>query len=114
MGSLLTFTTFSAEVECADSEFAVFDTPGAQTCANYLAEYLHGEGSRTNLVNPDATSGCKVCQYRNGADYLYALNLKDYYFGWRDAAIVVLFALSSYGCVYLLMKLRTKASKKAE
>ncbi|KAK5720448.1 hypothetical protein LTR17_015005 [Elasticomyces elasticus] len=114
MGSLLTFTTYGVDVQCKESEFAIFDTPAGQTCAEYLAGYLQGMGSRSNLVNPDATSGCQVCQYRNGADYLYALNLRDYYFGWRDAGIVALFAISSYGCVYLLMKLRTKASKKAE
>ncbi|KAF2774532.1 ABC transporter [Teratosphaeria nubilosa] len=114
MGSLLVFTTFDVKVECKESEFAVFDTPNGQTCQSYLAEYLEGMGSRSNLTNPDATSGCKICEYRNGADYLYTLNLKDYYYGWRDAAIVVLFALSSYACVYLLMKLRTKQSKKAE
>ncbi|KAK5111516.1 hypothetical protein LTR85_011864 [Meristemomyces frigidus] len=115
MGSLLTFTTFGAEVNCGESEFAVFDTPSAgQTCADYLSAYIQGEGARTNLINPDATSGCMVCQYRNGADYLYTLNLKDYYYGWRDAALVALFAVSTYGCVYLLMRLRTKQSKKAE
>ncbi|TKA81800.1 hypothetical protein B0A55_02142 [Friedmanniomyces simplex] len=114
MGSLLTFTTYGVDVQCKESEFAVFDAPAGQTCAEYLAGYLQGMGSRTNLVNPEATSGCRVCQYRNGTDYLYSLNLREYYFGWRDAGIVALFALSSYGCVYLLMKLRTKASKKAE
>jgi ATP-binding cassette subfamily G (WHITE) protein 2 (SNQ2) len=114
MGSLLTFTTFDAPVQCSDREFAIFDPPSGQTCASYLAEYLAGLGSRTNLVNPDATAACRVCEYRRGSDYLYALNLPDFYSGWRDAAIVVIFALSSYGMVYLLMKLRTKASKKAE
>jgi ATP-binding cassette subfamily G (WHITE) protein 2 (SNQ2) len=114
MGSLLTFTVFDAEVNCTDREFAIFDPPSGQTCASYLADFLAGRGSRTNLVNPEATSACRVCEYRRGSDYLYGLNLKDYYYGWRDAAIVVIFALSSYGMVYLLMKLRTKASKKAE
>lgn len=103
MGSLLIFSTYGVDVQCKEQEFAIFDTPTGQTCAKYLADYLQGMGSRTNLVNPDATSGCRVCQYRNGADYLYTLNLEDYYFGWRDAGIVALFAISSYGCVYLLM-----------
>lgn len=103
MGALLTFTTFDVQVECSDQEFAVFDTPSGQTCAQYLSDYMQGMGSRTNLINPDATSGCQVCQYRTGADYLYTLNLKDYYYGWRDAAICVIFAFSSYACVYLLM-----------
>jgi ATP-binding cassette subfamily G (WHITE) protein 2 (SNQ2) len=114
IGSLLTFTVFDAPVNCADRELAVFDPPSGQTCASYLADYMAGLGSRTNLLNPDATAACRVCEFRRGSDYLYTINLKDYYYGWRDAAIVVIFALSSYGMVYLLMKLRTKASKKAE
>ena len=116
MGSILVFTTYGADVKCAEHEFAIFDTPGGgiQTCAEYLAEYMQGYGSRVNLVNPAATSGCKVCQYRRGSDYLYGLNLTEYKDGWRDAGICVIFALSSYACVYLFMKLRTKATKKAE
>lgn len=114
MGSILTFTVFDAEVQCSDQEFALFDTPNGETCAQYLASYLQGMGSRTNLVNPDATSGCRVCEYRRGSDYLATINLPEYYYGWRDAAIVVIFALSSYALVFAMMKLRTKASKKAE
>ncbi|KAF2479232.1 ABC transporter [Neohortaea acidophila] len=116
IGSLLVFTTWDAKVVCKRSELAIFDTPGGgtQTCADYLADYLRGAGAHSNLLNPGATAGCEVCQYRSGSDYLYTLNLKEYYYGWRDAGIVVIFAISSYACVYLLMKLRTRASKKAE
>lgn len=114
IGSLLVFTSFSAPVRCAESEFAIFDPPSGQTCGEYLTDYMLGMGARANLTNPDVTSGCRVCEYRNGADYLYTVNLKDYYYGWRDAAIVALFAISSYAMVYLLMKLRTKRSKTAE
>ncbi|THC97965.1 hypothetical protein EYZ11_002535 [Aspergillus tanneri] len=114
MGSLLTFTVFDVEVECKKSEFAVFDPPNGTTCGEYLSTFMQGIGSRMNLIDPDATSGCRVCQFSRGSDYLYTINLKDYYYGWRDAAIVALFALSSYALVYALMKLRTKASKQAE
>jgi len=114
MGSLLTFALFDKEVNCTDQEFALFDTPNGQTCQSYLADYLQGAGARTNLVNPDATSGCRVCQYGRGSDYLYNVNLNDYLYGWRDAGICALFAVSSYALVFALMKLRTKASKKAE
>ncbi|KAJ3541172.1 hypothetical protein NM208_g4732 [Fusarium decemcellulare] len=113
MGSLMTFALFDKQIECADSEFAVFDPQPNETCSEYLSDYLQGMGSRSNLVNPDATSDCRVCQYRKGDDYLYSLNLKDFYYGWRDAAIVVIFVLSSYALVFVLMKLRTKATKKA-
>ncbi|PLB53830.1 pleiotropic drug resistance protein, ABC superfamily [Aspergillus steynii IBT 23096] len=114
MGSMLTFTIFDVEVKCKDSEFALFDPPNGTTCGDYLSTFMQGIGSRMNLLDPEATEGCRVCQYTMGSDYLSTINLKDYYYGWRDAAIVALFALSSYALVYVLMKLRTKASKQAE
>lgn len=114
MGSLLVFSSFDAKVSCTDGEFALFDTPNNQTCAEYLSSYLAGPGAGTNLVNPTATAGCKVCQYRRGSDYLATLSLGEYYYGWRNVGIVVIFSFSSYAMVYALMKLRTKASKKAE
>ncbi len=114
MGSLLTFTSFDAPVYCAESEFAVFDTPGNITCGEYLEGYLQMMGAGANLTNADATQGCKVCEYRTGADYLSGVNLLHYSYGWRDAGIVVLFAASGYVMVYLLMMLRTKRSKTAE
>jgi ABC-type multidrug transport system ATPase subunit/ABC-type multidrug transport system permease subunit len=113
-GSLLVFNIFGVDVQCAENEFALFDPPSGQTCESYLGSYLLGEGSRSNLINPTATQDCRVCEYRTGNDYLYSLNLKDYFYGWRDAAICVIFVLSSYGTVYLMMKAKTKASKKAE
>jgi ATP-binding cassette subfamily G (WHITE) protein 2 (SNQ2) len=113
MGSLLVFTTFDAPVNCASSEFAIFDPPANQTCLSYLSNYLSGMGARANLVNPEATESCKVCEYRVGSDYLATVNLPDYYYGWRDAAIVTLFVFSGYILVYVLMKLRTKRTKTA-
>lgn len=113
-GSLLVFSTFDAKVSCTSQEFALFDTPRNQTCAEYLAPYLAGPGARTNLINPNATAGCRVCQYRRGGDYLATMGLGEYSDGWRNTGVVVIFAISSYVMVYLLMKLRTKASKKAQ
>lgn len=114
MGSMLTFAIWDEDIECAKTEYALFDTPNGMTCREYLADYQAGIGRATNLINPNDTSGCKVCQYTRGSDYLATINLNKYLDGWRDAAIVVIFAISSYGMVFLLMKLRTKATKKAE
>ncbi|KAJ5683536.1 ABC multidrug transporter atrF [Penicillium macrosclerotiorum] len=114
MGGLLVFNVWDTEVNCKESEFAIFNPPNGSTCIQYLETYMQTTGSSMNLVNPDATESCRVCEYRKGSDYLHSLNLKEYYYGWRDIGIVALFAISSYSLVYLLMKLRTKASKKAE
>ncbi|RLL94069.1 hypothetical protein CFD26_101712 [Aspergillus turcosus] len=113
VSSMLTFGIWGAKVTCNEDEFALFD-PMNGTCAEYLSDYMKGAGWRINLTNPDATSQCKVCEYGSGSDFLTTLNIKDYYYGWRDAAITVIFAISGYALVFGLMKLRTKASKKAE
>ncbi|KAK5991596.1 ABC multidrug transporter atrB [Cladobotryum mycophilum] len=115
MGSMLTFNIWGAEIKCSEKEFALFNPPNGTTCGEYLTSFLsHAPGAVSNLINPDATSGCKVCTFSRGEDYLYSLNLKKYSYGWRDAGIVTLMVFSSYALVYALMKLRTKASKKAE
>jgi ABC-type multidrug transport system ATPase subunit/ABC-type multidrug transport system permease subunit len=114
MGALLVFADWDWDIRCKESEFSIFDPPSGQTCAQYLEVWLNGPGSRNNLVNPDARAGCRVCQYEKGNDYLYTVNLTEYSNGWRDAGICVIFAISSYTLVFLLMKLRTKTSKKAE
>ncbi|KAM0080893.1 hypothetical protein ACKRZS_006944 [Fusarium odoratissimum] len=114
MGSLINFALFDKTIECTDSELAIFNPPANESCGEFLFIYLQGPGSGSNLLNPNATSDCRVCQYASGTDYLYTLNVKNFYYAWRDAAIVVIFVLSSYGLVYGFMKLRTKATKKAQ
>ncbi|KAL2786105.1 ABC-2 type transporter-domain-containing protein [Aspergillus keveii] len=93
-------------------EYAYFDPPNG-TCKDYLADYMT-TNTAVNLVNPEATSQCQVCQYTRGSDYLKTLGIHHHYYGWRDAGICVIFALSGYFLVFVMMKLRTKASKKAE
>ena len=112
MGSLLVFNVWGSKVECSDRELAVFNPVNGTTCGEYLSDYL--SQSASHLLNPDATSDCRICSYSKGEDYLKTLNLNAYSYGWRDAGIVAGMVLSSYALVYILMKLRTKTSKKAE
>lgn len=114
MSSLLVFVTWDKPVKCTINELAIFDPSPNSTCGDYLANYMQGMGSGTNLLNPDATTECHVCQFATGSDFLRTLNLKEESYGWRNAGIVVVFAVGIYGLVYLMMKLRTKATKKAE
>ncbi|KAL3477181.1 putative ABC transporter [Aspergillus californicus] len=114
MSSLLVFTTWDKPVHCKPEELAVFDPARNQTCGEYLDVYLHGMGAAANLLNPGDTSNCQVCQYSQGGDYLRTLNLAEKSYGWRNAGIVVVFVVGIYGLVFLMMKLRTKATKKAE
>ncbi|KAL2850629.1 ABC-2 type transporter-domain-containing protein [Aspergillus pseudoustus] len=113
VAGMLTFGIWDSNVACDEGELAFFDPPNG-TCKDYLADYMAGEGSAVNLLNPGSTSQCQVCQYTRGSDYLKTLNINHYYYGWRDAGICVIFAISGYALVFGMMKLRTKASKRAE
>lgn len=112
-GAFLTFTTFSVDITCERGELAVFDPPANETCGDYLSTYQQGMGRGTNLLNPGATENCEVCRYTTGQDYLKTLNLNEEYYGWRNAGLVVLWAGVFYTLVFLMMKLRTKATKRA-
>lgn len=114
MSALLIFTTWDKPVVCKPNEVALFQPALNQTCGEYLQAYQSGMGAATNILNPEDLSDCRVCQYNSGGDYLRTLNLDEKYFGWRNAGIIVVFVLGIYGLVYLMMKLRTKATKKAE
>jgi ABC-type multidrug transport system permease subunit len=113
VSGMLTFGIWDNNVICNPDEYARFD-PLNGTCAEYLKDYVAGPGWAINIANPDATADCRVCQFRDGSDFLTTLNINHYYHGWRDAGISVIFAISGYALVFALMKLRTKASKKAE
>ncbi|KAJ5790458.1 uncharacterized protein N7518_007469 [Penicillium psychrosexuale] len=113
VNGMLTFGIWGAKVVCNEDEYAFFDPPNG-TCADYLSDYMAGTGKGINLLNPDATSACKVCQYKSGSEFLNTLHIKNYTTGWRNIGIAWIFAFSGYALVFGLMKLRTKASKKAE
>ncbi|KAI6711418.1 brefeldin A resistance protein [Diplocarpon mali] len=114
MGSMLIFDIWGTEVTCSESEFALFDPPSGSTCGEYLQAYLKTAGRGSSLDNPEDIAGCRVCQFGDGSDFLRTLNLTKYYQGWRDALIVVIYALASYAMVFVVLKLRTGRSKKAQ
>jgi hypothetical protein len=101
-------------VICTPSELARFNPPPDRTCFEYLSVYLLAVNPGANLLNPQATSDCQVCSYTTGTDYLATLNIKHKTDGWRDIGITALFCCSSYLLVFIMMKLRTKATKRAE
>ncbi|KAJ5196123.1 hypothetical protein N7449_006602 [Penicillium cf. viridicatum] len=112
-GAFLTFTTFSVDITCERGELAVFNPAANEICGDYLSIYQQGMGRGTNLLNLGATENCEVCRYTTGQDYLKTLNLNEEYYGWRNAGLVVLWARVFYALVFLMMKLRTKATKRA-
>jgi ATP-binding cassette subfamily G (WHITE) protein 2 (SNQ2) len=114
MGSILWFVLWDKPVNCRPGELTDFDPPQGQTCGAYLDQFLTQYNPGANLLNPDSTSGCQVCAYTSGTDYLRTINIAERTTGWRDIGITGIFVVSSYAIVFLMMKLRTKATKKAD
>lgn len=114
MGSMLWFVIWDEPVTCRPEQLARFDPPQGMTCAAYLEPYMTTVNPGANLLNPVATAGCQVCTYTTGTDYLRTINIKEVYTGWQFVGITGIFVLSSYMLVFVMMKLRTKATKKAD
>jgi ABC-type multidrug transport system permease subunit len=93
MGSLLTSGLFDWNVKIRTNGLAIFDKPNGQTCQQYLSRYMSPDGlvHLANLINSEATSDCRVCQYSRGSHYLITLNMTDSSVGWRDMEFCVIF-----------------------
>ncbi|KAH7310719.1 ABC-2 type transporter-domain-containing protein [Stachybotrys elegans] len=113
IGGLLEPVVWDVQVECKANELAriPFSSQNGTTCGDYMADFISANGGY--LTDPSATDGCSYCAYSSGAEYLRAMNINEKYYGWRDVGITALFCVSSFALVFLMMKLRTKATKKA-
>lgn len=60
-------------VVCRTSDLATFDPPAGQTCIEYAGAWVSSASAQ--ILNPNATSGCNVCKWTNGNQYLDGFNL---------------------------------------
>lgn len=111
MQGLLTFPVWNEEVVCKPFEYGYLDPPSNVTCGQYFETFLTYATGYVN--NPDATSNCEYCAYKKGSEYLGSMNINEHFDGWRGILITLLFVITSYGTVFLLLKLRSKATKTA-
>lgn len=111
MKGLLTFPIWHQKVICKPKELGYFNPPNGQTCGEYMALYqTYGTGY---LANPEATTNCAFCPYAQGSEYLATMHIKHHVNGWEGILVTLLFVCTSYGMVFLLLKLRSKATKTA-
>ncbi|OJZ80600.1 hypothetical protein ASPFODRAFT_147512 [Aspergillus luchuensis CBS 106.47] len=109
--ALFTQTVWNIKVECRPSEMTIITPPPNLTCGAYMADFIASHSGYLN--NPEAQVDCEYCQYTTGADYARTFNINANYYGWRGTGITALFVISTYAFVYLIMKIRTKATKRA-
>lgn len=111
IGGLLEPVVWDVQIQCKPEELTQIRLPSGSTCGDYMADFLSTNAGY--VVDPSNSTMCDFCEYSTGADYLRTLNINERYYGWRDVGITALFCISSYALVFLMMKLRSKATKTA-
>ncbi|GKT48118.1 brefeldin A resistance protein [Colletotrichum spaethianum] len=91
-----------AAVQCSSAEFARFDPPPGSTCGQYANQFVDDVAMAGYLENPDATSNCGYCPYRNGGEYMQTLNVYTTD-KWPSFGILVAFAVANWALVYFFV-----------
>lgn len=88
VSGLVTNEMHNLTVECTATELARFNPPSGQTCRAWAGAFVDAFGGY--LQNPDATSDCQYCQYRNGDQFYAGLNI-DFSERGRNIGLVIVY-----------------------
>ncbi|KUI55507.1 ABC transporter CDR4 [Cytospora mali] len=89
-------------VTCNEHEAVFIDPPAGETCGEYFAAYLSGEGSAGALQNPNDTSACRYCpytvadQYLAGSDIYWIDRWRNFGLLWAYIGFNVMVAIGTY------------------
>ena len=101
IGGIMAATLRDIPVRCASTEVASFNPPPGMTCGQYAQPYVSSVG-KGYITNPNATSDCGYCQYKNGVEYMAGLNVSP---GdkWKYLPIFLAFVISNWALVYFFI-----------
>ncbi|OBT90673.1 hypothetical protein VE02_00571 [Pseudogymnoascus sp. 03VT05] len=85
VSSFMSSTLGQAPVSCDSTEFQTFFAPAAQSCEEYMRDYISAAGGF--LRDPQATSECDYCQLNSTNQFLERINV-DWATRWRDFGIL--------------------------
>ncbi|KAK7207674.1 ABC-2 type transporter-domain-containing protein [Myxozyma melibiosi] len=100
LDTLLGNVLHDVEVECADTEFNIFNPPDGQTCYNYAEAFIAEEGGYLN--NPNATSSCQYCKWTVGDNYLSTVGMDYSTDRWRDIGFIFVFIIFNFCASFIL------------
>ncbi|KAI1397475.1 ABC transporter PeaB1 [Hypoxylon fuscum] len=99
---------YGLDITCDPSEGSSFQPPAdGTTCRDYAGEFLRT--ATGILLNPDATSDCQYCRYKNGQSYYLQWGY-DFANRYRNVGIFIGFIAFNYTAVIVLTYL-TKVKK---
>ena len=71
-----------SEITCAPVEYVTVRPPLAQTCQQYLSEFISTTGGY--VTNPSATDNCQFCSYRTTDEFLESNSNIFWSHHWRN------------------------------
>ena len=88
-------------MKCGPLEAAYFNPPAGQTCAQFAGDFVTSVG-RGYLTNPEATTACGYCQFKDGTEYMRSLNYEPSD-KWKYLPIFLAFCISNWALVYFFI-----------
>lgn len=88
VAGMLSTELHDLQVQCSQSELAIFNPPTGQTCREYAAAFL--ETATGYVANPNSTSNCGYCVYSVGDGYLATLEF-SWNARWKELGIFASF-----------------------
>ncbi|PLB49440.1 pleiotropic drug resistance protein, ABC superfamily [Aspergillus steynii IBT 23096] len=92
----------AVEINCTSTETTHFDPPPGSTCGDYANDFVKNIAGAGYLLDPNATSDCQYCPFRDGVEYMHTLNVHD---GdkWRCFGIFLAFVIINWALVYFFI-----------
>ncbi|KAK6457757.1 ABC-2 type transporter-domain-containing protein [Scheffersomyces xylosifermentans] len=88
--NLVSSVLHGRQIHCSKTELAIFNPPSGQTCQEFVGAFVEASGGYLN--NPNATSDCGFCRYKNADQFLLTVSVK-YSYRWRNIG---------FYCVYFI------------
>lgn len=107
VSGLISTALHGVPVHCTSQEITHFSPPAGQTCGEYAGAFARFQGS---LLNPDASSNCRYCRYKDSDEYLLTLSM-NYGDRWRNAGLLAVYVGFNMALAFLFFYLTKVASR---
>ncbi|KAG2177326.1 hypothetical protein INT43_007983 [Umbelopsis isabellina] len=96
------------QVHCSESDLYLFNPPAGQTCGQYTQQFL--TNAPGYIDNPNDTSNCGYCPYKEGNDYFNTLGWSASN-KWRNFGIIVAFWIFNIAAFLVLVYWKRKGRR---
>jgi len=89
-----------SEITCSSVEYVTVRPPAAQTCQQYLSEFISTTGGY--ITNPSATDNCQFCSYRTTDQFLQTNSNIFWSHHWRNFGFMWIYVGFNIFAIYAM------------